>query len=288
MGFSDAIRHYYEYEKWKFTIIVVGIGLVIITVGGLIWYFLVGAPTWNTFVENLAGYFTNIGQSTIGSFADLQTWIINYWYILVELILFFPFVGMLIYGLTVKGKRRKLFLGIGTIGAGVVGFSLVTTTALAYGGYLENPFKGSSATSDPVITHYYVLFQFDGYFRGGSIFGRAELDVNTASATKHLAIGNQETLKWTIVSHSWTIDENNPVAIVRVYAKIKFSDGSTWGEYQLWQGKYKYQSQFDFTLRFDCPTGKTPQQFFFRVEMLNYFLWWHYSYETVYSNQWSL
>jgi len=287
MGFSDAIRHYYEYEKWKFITVAIVLSIAILSVVGLIWWFFWGAPQWNTFVENLASYFTELGSSTYLSFANLQSYFANYW---IDFIMLIAFIGCIIgifYTLAkVRRHRKKILLGLG-VAAGIIGFSLTTHFAIAQG-YIENPFKGAAATPDPVITHHYILYTFNGKWDDGWWWDESTLQVTSATATLQTAAGQQDNVRWQIVSHSWTIQEDGATAIAKVYAKIIFTDGSEWGWEQLWQGKYAPNSNFDFTLRFDVPTGKTPKTFIFKIEELDYTWIFHHGYKVVFNNQYSL
>lgn len=288
MSVGSALKHYYAYQKWKFTLIAVGITGAILVIGGLVWWVLVGAPAWDTFLQNFVAFFTNTGGDIYLAFADLQTYFLNNWFDFVALILAFSGVGLILYGL-VKPRRKRSKVTVALAGAvlAVIGSATLIGSVTARAGLIDNPYNDSPA-SGTTLSHYYILVQFDGFFRGGSCLDDSALEVSSVTVTEQRAVGEQTQLRWQRTSQTWTIDEDNPTAIARVYITIKYSDGSSYGETQLWQGSYAANSQFDWSLRIDCPTGKNPTQFTLKITELDYSWIFHNGYTVRYQNTWNL
>jgi len=288
MSVGSALRYYYEYEKWKFTAIVIISAIAILTVGAIVCWYLFGAPAWQTFLDNFFGFFTMTGQDIYGSFADLQTYILGHWAEFLFLILFIGFfAGLIVVLVRIKKRHRVILTAVCTVGLILTGAGLVTSYAVNEG-LLQNPF-GGVISPDPVITHKYITVQFDGYFKGGDDLYPSQFQVTSVTVTEQITTGELDQVKHDFVgTPTWTLREDKGTGIVRVYAKIVFADGSEWGEEQLWQSSHAPNSQFDWTYRFDCPDGKDPVSFQLRITQLDYFWIWHYGYKEVYNNQWDL
>jgi len=287
MSVSSALRHYYAYQKWKFTVIILAVTAIALLIGGIVFYYFIAAPAWQTFIDNLVAFFTRTGQSWYYGLADLQTYLLNHWGELLFLILFTTSIGSLIIVLIrAKRRHRVLLAGVLTIATAVTGFGLISTFAVNQG-FIKNPFGDVPVTPSPT-THYYITVQFDGYFKGGDDLFPSELQVSKVTVSRQTAVGELTSVKHDFVgSPTWTLREDKGTGIVRVYATITYSDGSKWGETQLWYSSHAPNSQFDWTYRFDCPHTKTPVKFQLRIELLDYFWIWHYGYKTVYSNTWT-
>lgn len=288
MSVGSALRYYYEYEKWKFTAIVIISAIAILTVGAIVCWYLFGAPAWQTFLDNFFGFFTMTGQDIYGSFADLQTYILGHWAEFLFLILFIGlFAGLIVVLVRVKKRHRVILTAVCAVGLILTGAGLVTTYAVNEG-LMQNPF-GGVISPDPVITHKYITVQFDGYFKGGDDLYPSQFQVTSVTVSEQITTGELDQVKHDFVgTPTWTLREDKGTGIVRVYAKIVFADGSEWGEEQLWQSSHAPNSQFDWTYRFDCPDGKDPVSFQLRITQLDYFWIWHLGWKTVYNNQWDL
>jgi len=288
MGVGSALKGYWEYKKTQLLVIVFGVVAAILVVGGLIWYILVGAPTWNSFAENFVNFFSLTGNSFLLTFADLQSYLLYHWVDLVLLISLIGGVLALTYVLAKvhKKKRRAVYAVAALVVIGFSSVGLIGSLAVQKG-LIQNPYFTTPAEASATITHQYILVQFTGTFRDGYWGNDAALDVGSVTVTEQTAVGDQTQLRWQLTSHTWTVDEQDPVAIARVYITIKYSDGSAFGEEQLWQGSYD-NGAFNWNLRIDCPTGKNPTSFTLKITELDYTWLIHHGYTVRYLNTWSL
>lgn len=285
---SSYFRHMYEFEKFKLTLIIVTVGLIILVIGGLVWWLVVGAPTWNTFAQNFVAYFSNIGKDIYLSVADFQTYFVNKWFDLASIFILFGGLFIIFYALAKLKKKKKTKYTVLVAGIILTVFSSATLigSVATQTGILNNPYNGN-ASSGVTLTHKYILVQFDGFFRGGSWLDDSTLEVSSVTVTKQTATGMQNELRHQRTTQVWTVEEANPTAIVKVFIQIKYKDGSVFPETELWQGSYAANSQFDWTLRIDCPTDKEPSAFTLKITALDYTFVFHHGYTVRYLNTWT-
>lgn len=290
MSVSSALKHYYNYQKFKLLLIVGAIGVAILIVAGLIWWFLVGAPAWNSFIDNFVAYFASLGMSTALSLADLQTYFLNHWADFLALAIIILSVFGFVY-ITVRVRRKQKLLGYAVCGIALFSGVMTLGVGLAVGQSQDNPFNGGSSTGT-TLNHKYVLVNFDGYFRDGGFWANSTLEVQQVTVTEQTAVGEQTQLRWT---RTWVgdtkIQDTNPTAMVQVYVTVKYSDGTSFSD-MLWKSNHGPDSQFDWTLRIDCPSGKEPNQFTLKITMEKY-VWYliyvqHYGQGVAYQRTWSI
>lgn len=275
-----ALRSYWEYKKTVFLTAVIGIALLILVIAGVAWYVFVGAPAWNTFAENFVGFFTNWGNNITLAAADLQTYLLEHWVDLILLLLFFVGLGGFLYSLVgIRKRKHRVYGAIACIAVMAVS-GLATIGNMAVNGQLQiNPNTGNITA--PTLTHYYVLYQFRGVWRDGWWWNEAALDTTSCTITRQSTTGEISQLRWQITYNDWTTNQQEPVALAKVYIKITYTNGDTTGWLEIFSGGYA-NGNFNFDLRVDCPNGLTPQRAEIKITELDYTWLIHHGYVQVF------
>jgi len=272
----EAVRYYWEYQKWKLILIAVGLTAAIGFTAALIVWFTVGLPALQGAEANFFDFFGMWAMDFYSSVADIQTYLVNNWpYLLCIIGTIIGFAGLLV-SLSKKSRHRK---------AKITGFSILILVGVGtFAGYgVANGFTIFKDTQKAVQTHQYVLISWQGQIGSGDCITPAWLTINQVD-TPQLGtlpgIQNAEDVEW--VSRIWETQNQAP-ANIRIYVKIYYSDGSNW-EKLIREGGYEANSPFSATIRVHIPEGKTPIKAQIWFTELDYFWIWHFGWKTVYDS----